>query len=109
MLVGKQIIVQVVDTVYTSGDSFTILIPGGGWTGTANGCISQYGSSYSWGTQYHGVSQRSDCDRIPSTLQQGCYWRFDWLLNVENPNVRYRSISCPTVLTTISGCSRQST
>ena len=84
---------------------FGLQIPGGGM-GSNSGCLSQYNGSYSWGAQYGGVSNLSDCANLPANIQPGCNWRFDWLLNVENPSVNFTQVSCPTELTSITGCIR---
>ncbi|ELR03609.1 hypothetical protein GMDG_06259 [Pseudogymnoascus destructans 20631-21] len=43
--------------------------------------------STSWGAQYGGISSRSQCDAFPAALKAGCYWRFDWFQNADNPSV----------------------
>lgn len=106
LIAGKEIILQAVNTAYSSYNMFVLHIPGGGWLGTANGCASQFSSSFTWGQQDGGVSNRSQCATLPSALQSGCYWRFDWLMNVVNPDVRFKEVSCPSVLTNITGCIR---
>jgi hypothetical protein len=85
---------------------FVLQIPGSGWGYSSNGCSSQFNGSYSWGNQFGGVVSRSDCNNLPSVLQVGCYWRFDWLLNASNSTVAFTEVSCPTVLTTNTGCIR---
>jgi hypothetical protein len=99
-------IVQVINTVYTSSSIFVLQIPGSGWSASPNGCLDQFNGSYSWGNQYGGVSNRSDCANLPSAIQAGCYWRFDWLMDTYNPSVQYTVVSCPSALTTITGCTR---
>ena len=99
-------IVQAVNTAYTSDNTFIIHIPGGGWMNAFNGCASQFGGPFSWGQQYDGVQNRSECAYLPSVLQPGCYWRFDWLMNSHNPDVRFKQIVCPSLLTDITGCVR---
>src|SRR6202021_2993901 len=70
-------------------------IPGGG-VGIFNGCTTEWGApSSGWGSQYGGISSRSDCDSLPSALQAGCYWRFDWFMGADNPAVTFTQVQCP--------------
>ena len=43
---------------------------------------------------------------MPEILREGCYWRFDWFQNADNPGVTFKQVSCPAELTAISGCTR---
>jgi hypothetical protein len=97
-------IVQVINTVNTSSNMFSLLIPGSGWGGSPNGCLHQFNGSYSWGNQYGGVSDQSDCANLPNDLQAGCYWRFDWLMNATNLSVQFMAVSCPSALIRNTGC-----
>ena len=87
------------------GDHFDLQMPGGGM-GYFSGCLSQYTGSYSWGQQYGGVSNRSDCANLPLNIQDGCYWRFDWFMNADNPNISFKEVPCPTDLTARTSCVR---
>jgi len=102
---GKQMIVQVTNTGYDLSDNhFDIQMPGGG-VGVFNGCQSQWNTSVDgWGQRYGGISKRSECDNLPKQLRDGCYWRFDWFLNSDNPSVIFERVQCPTELTSKSGC-----
>lgn len=81
-------------------------MPGGGF-GIFNGCTSEFGTpSTGWGAQYGGISSRSQCDAFPATLQAGCYWRFDWFQNADNPAVTFKQIACPAAITAKTGCVR---
>ena len=104
---GKELIVQVTNTGGDLGNNhFDLQMPGGG-VGMFDGCSAQFsGSSYSWGQRYGGVSQRSDCDRLPAVLQAGCYWRFDWFMNADNPSMQFKPVTCPSALTALTGCAR---
>lgn len=83
-------------------------MPGDGF-GIFNGCTPEYGTpSTGWGAQYGGISTRSQCDAFPAALQQGCYWRFDWFENADNPAVTFQQVECPAALTAKSGCVRAS-
>ncbi|KFX92692.1 hypothetical protein O988_07166, partial [Pseudogymnoascus sp. VKM F-3808] len=67
----------------------------------------QYGTpSTGWGAQYGGISSRSQCDAFPEKLKAGCYWRFDWFQNADNPSVSFQSVACPLAITNKSGCVR---
>ena len=81
-------------------------MPGGGF-GIFNGCTAEWGTpSTGWGAQYGGVSTRSQCDAFPAALKAGCYWRFDWFQNADNPGVTFKQVTCPAALTAKSGCVR---
>ena len=75
--------------------------------GIFNGCTPEWGTpSGGWGAQYGGISDRSQCDSFPAALQPGCYWRFDWFQNADNPTVTFRQVQCPAALTAKTGCVR---
>jgi len=99
-------IVQVTNTGSDLGeDQFNIAIPGGG-EGSTQGCTKQYGGADVWGQDYGGVAHRDDCDALPSALQAGCYWRFDWFRAADNPSVNWEKVKCPEALSGVSGCRR---
>ncbi|OAA65697.1 Barwin-like endoglucanase [Niveomyces insectorum RCEF 264] len=106
---GKSMIVQIV-TPGGAGNNITkddliILTPGGGLGYFTQGCSRQYGNSYSWGNTFGGVSSRSDCEKLPDNLQAGCYWRFNWARgDITGWDIQYEQVSCPSRLTSISGC-----
>eukprot|EP01129_Flabellula_baltica_P004691 TRINITY_DN1653_c0_g1_i1.p1 TRINITY_DN1653_c0_g1~~TRINITY_DN1653_c0_g1_i1.p1 ORF type:complete len:316 (+),score=55.05 TRINITY_DN1653_c0_g1_i1:30-950(+) len=112
---GKKMIVQVTNTGGDLGYShFDIQMPGGGF-GVFNGCSRtdsepangdpQFDVDYSvWGQRYGGVSSVSSCDSFPAELQAGCRWRFNSFLNADNPDVTFRRVKCPALLTDITGC-----
>ncbi len=105
-ITGKQMIVQVTNTGGDlGGNQFDLAIPGGGF-GIYDGCSGEFGPSYSWGAQYGGVSQQSDCNDLPPPLQSGCNWRFGWFENANNPTINFRQVPCPSVLTANTQCIR---
>jgi hypothetical protein len=107
-VIGKELIVQVTNTGYDlAGNQFDLQMPGGGF-GIFNGCASQFPqtSASSWGANYGGVSQRSDCSNLPSVLQSGCFWRFDWFMDANNPTMTFTQVTCPAVLTANTQCIR---
>ncbi|NDC96230.1 hypothetical protein EB118_23685 [bacterium] len=104
-VVGKKMIVQITNTGYDlQNNHFDLEIPGGG-QGIFKGCSSQY-TNYYGGADYGGISQRSECSRLPKSQRQGCFWRFDWFKNADNPNVIAQKIMCPKKLVALSGCRR---
>lgn len=98
---------MVVQSSNTGGDlsnnHFDIQMPGGG-VGLFNGCIPEFGGIP--GQQYGGVSSRAECDQMPELLKDGCYWRFDWFKNADNPDFNFKQVRCPSQLTSISKCVR---
>ena len=104
---GKKMIVQVTNTGGDLGSNhFDIQMPGGG-VGLFDGCTPQFGTpSTGWGATYGGISSRSQCDAFPAGLKPGCYWRFDWFKNADNPNMTFKEVTCPSALTSKTGCVR---
>ncbi|KAF5093029.1 hypothetical protein D0Z00_004281 [Geotrichum galactomycetum] len=105
---GKQMVAQVTNTgTDLSSNHFDIAMPGGGFGIFANGCPTQWNSPASnWGQTYGGVSSAADCKNLPTELQAGCDWRFDFLDNSDNPSVSFVEIECPSQITDITGCKR---
>jgi len=106
-IAGKTLIVQATNTGGDLGaNQFDLAMPGGGF-GIFNGCTAEWGTpATGWGDQYGGISTRSQCDDFPAALQAGCYWRFDWFENANNPTVTFEQVTCPAALTAKSGCVR---
>ncbi|SPO02240.1 related to Endoglucanase-5 [Cephalotrichum gorgonifer] len=104
---GKKMIVQATNTGGDLGQNhFDIAMPGGG-VGIFNGCTDQWGSpANGWGDRYGGIHSRSECDGFPEKLKPGCYWRFDWFGNADNPPVNFRQVDCPAEIVAKSGCRR---
>ncbi|CAO3701996.1 unnamed protein product [Rhizopus stolonifer] len=107
---GKKLVVQVTNTGGDLGSStdahFDLQIPGGG-VGIFNGCQSQWSApSDGWGQRYGGVSSASDCSSLPSELQAGCKWRFNWFKNADNPSATFKQVTCPKEISSKTGCSR---
>ncbi|SPO00754.1 uncharacterized protein DNG_03502 [Cephalotrichum gorgonifer] len=104
---GKRMEVQIINEggeVNNGRRDFILLTPGGGVGPNRDGCDTQYG--YDWGRQFGGVTQMKDCESLPSHLQAGCYWRWNWARGDTNTwGVEYNQIQCPQTLTSISGCS----
>ncbi|KAK0715108.1 RlpA-like double-psi beta-barrel-protein domain-containing protein-containing protein, partial [Lasiosphaeris hirsuta] len=107
--VNKTMIVQIVTPGGAGGDvkknDLIILTPGGGVGPLSSGCTNQYGNSFNWGESRGGVKNREACDKLPSNLQGGCYWRFNWARGEINGwDITYEPTECPSRLTDISGC-----
>ncbi|GME71701.1 unnamed protein product [Ambrosiozyma monospora] len=106
-IAGKQMVVQITNTgVYSDDHHFDLAMPGGGVGDFTTGCTSEFGSGYTWGKTYGGISSLSDCENLPEILQEGCKFRFNWLQGADNPTVKYEQVVCPSELTSISGCTR---
>jgi len=80
-------------------------MPGGG-VGIFNGCTPQWGapSPNGWGAKFGGVGSSGECNQLPSQLQAGCQWRFNWFQGADNPNINFQQVACPSQLTQITGC-----
>ena len=105
---GKRVQVQIINEGGSyntdTGRDFVLITPGGGVGPNAGGCSAQFGGD--WGRQYGGVLGREDCASLPSSLQGGCYWRWNWARgDINNWNVSYVPITCPDYHIQISGCS----
>ena len=50
------------------------------------------------------ILSREQCVNLPESLQNGCFFKFDWLKNIQKPNITYTKIQCPKELTDKSGC-----
>jgi hypothetical protein len=101
---------MVVQVTNTGGDlssnHFDIQMPGGGF-GIFDGCTSQWpGSEGKWGNRYGGHWYRDQCSGLPWQLQWGCYWRFDWFENSDNPNILLIRTACPNSIVAKTGCRR---
>lgn len=63
------------------------------------------GLTESRGGDYGGVTSRQGCEKLPSNLQGGCYWRFNWARgDMSGWDIQYEQVSCPSRLTDISKC-----
>nr|BAF57445.1 putative glycosyl hydrolase family45 [uncultured symbiotic protist of Mastotermes darwiniensis] len=101
---GKKMLVQVTNTGSDVGNGqFDLLIPGGG-VGIFDGCSKQFPGSYQWGQRYGGVTTAAACSGLPTQLQAGCKFRFDYI--GDNPAITYKGVKCPTEITTKTGCRR---
>jgi hypothetical protein len=101
---GKKMLVQITNTGSDVGSGqFDLQIPGGG-VGIFDGCSKQWGGSYKWGQRYGGVGSAAECSGIPTDLQAGCKFRFDYI--GDNPPISYKSGKCPAEITAKTNCKR---
>jgi len=114
-LAGKRMVVQVVNVDYepTANHSFDVLIPGAGQGAYDSGCMLQYPDSstddFDCGLRVGGCAHNSSCADMPTKLQGGCSWRFEWYRwlagggRTNMPYVRFHRVQCPSKITKISG------
>lgn len=90
-----------------SSTQFDLAIPGGGVGAFPAGCTKEWNAPASgWGQQFGGVSSRAGCASLPSALQPGCDFRFDWMQGADNPAITYERVVCPAELTSKTNCIR---
>jgi hypothetical protein len=78
-------------------------MPGGGF-GIFDDCTTEWGTpSTGWGAKDGGISTCSQCDAFAAALQSGCYWRFDWFEDANNPTVLFEQVERPLALMSKSG------
>ncbi|CAD6892501.1 unnamed protein product [Tilletia controversa] len=113
-LPGKTLVFQAINTGnYPTPWQIDIQTPGGG-VGELNTCPSQWGSPPDgWGRRWGGIMNKAQCSQLPSQLQPGCHWRFDWLVPPGHPyglNPKIASmcrVKCPKILTDRTGMIRK--
>uniref|UniRef100_A0A6P7G4I7 Cellulase n=1 Tax=Diabrotica virgifera virgifera TaxID=50390 RepID=A0A6P7G4I7_DIAVI len=89
-----------------SHNHFDIALPGGGVGIFTQGCHDQWNAPWNgWGDQYGGVHNRGECATLPQALQSGCYFRFDFYQNANNPRMHFDQVQCPAEIVARSGCS----
>lgn len=101
-------VVQATNTGFdVQSAQFDLAIPGGGVGAFPSGCKAEWNApDNGWGEQYGGVSSRSDCSDLPTVLQPGCNFRWDWMMGADNPDVMYERVMCPAELTNKTNCTR---
>jgi hypothetical protein len=114
---GKQMIIQVINIGGIGSDQFDLLIPGGGVGAMTNGCSSQWGSSTDFGATYGGLltecngdatCMKGKCTSVFGSfpgLLAGCNWFAGWFSSADNPKLIYKSVPCPSQITSKSGVS----
>jgi hypothetical protein len=116
-------IIQAINNGGVEGNQFDLLVPGGG-VGLLNACSKQWGTS-DLGEQYGGfylACQKSQgdyakarecakkkCESVFANkpdLLVGCEWFTGWFGAADNPNLTFKEVTCPDVITQQSGLKR---
>ncbi|XP_050301602.1 endoglucanase-like [Anthonomus grandis grandis] len=108
-LAGKSLLALITNTGEPlAQNQFDIEIPGGGVGIYPLGCYRQWGADpeQGWGEAYGGISTQDQCSELPSALQPGCNWRWDFMEGVSNPSVSFYQVECPKELIDIAQCER---
>ena len=102
---GRSMVVQVVDNKSPSElaeGKFLLAMPGAGKDFFQNSCSNQFFRS---SDHYNGaLSNRGACAALPAYLQEGCRFRYEYLLGAASPYVTYKRVICPRALLSRSGC-----
>ncbi|KAF2249421.1 glycoside hydrolase family 45 protein [Trematosphaeria pertusa] len=108
-IAGKRLVVQVTNTGGDLGENhFDLQIPGSGMGLFTDACAKQFPGVW-LGEQYGGYSNRDDCNRLPEgNFRNGCFWRFDWFQNANNPTMDFKEVQCPQAMIDRTGCGRWS-
>ncbi|XP_030763222.1 endoglucanase-like [Sitophilus oryzae] len=108
---GKQMVVQITNTgagsSNSSGDqnNIEVAMPGGGVGYYTEGCKTQWNApDLGWGDQYGGVTTEDGCYELPTQLQDGCKFRWEFLNGCSNPPATFEQVVCPQEIVDISGC-----
>jgi hypothetical protein len=102
-------IVQVTNTGSDLKDNhFDLAIPGSGVGQFPQGCAKQFNGAW-MGNTNGGYWQRDHCYNLPAgSFRDGCFWRFDWFKNADNPSVDFKEVSCPQAMIDRTHCGRWS-
>ncbi|KAK6537386.1 hypothetical protein TWF694_011573 [Orbilia ellipsospora] len=105
---GKKMIVQGINVNYNENQInwFSLTVPGqADWQGM---CAERFGGTFGefFGVNATGLTDVSQCDNVPESLQAACRWRYTWYENVKGPNATFSRVECPAELTNVSGCVR---
>ncbi|KAF1996185.1 glycoside hydrolase family 45 protein [Amniculicola lignicola CBS 123094] len=106
-LKGKTMIVQASNTAYdVKANRFSLAVPGGNTT--SDTCAKQFGVEQTvFGEMGSGVTSLENCDSLPDALKPGCEWRFNWFNDTLYPTANFKRVTCPTELTSKTGCIRK--
>ena len=113
---GKKMTVMVSNVGDIGRNHFDIMIPGGGegeYVGFFGPQITANGGTATLGAVRGGFATTCSRDRdcikrmcdeafsspALSAMRQGCHWYVDWFEAADNPDVTFRSVSCPPELT----------
>lgn len=114
-LLYNTLYVQVINTGSIADDQFDLLIPGGG-VGEFNACSNEWGTS-DLGATYGGFltgckgsvsCTQTKCNAVFANkpdLLAGCNWFLNWYGAGDNPQIKFKSVSCPSQLSGKSGLS----
>jgi Glycosyl hydrolase family 45 len=112
-LLYNTLFVQVINTGDIADDQFDLLVPGGG-VGQFNACSNEWGTS-DLGSTYGGFLSgcngsisctQTKCNTVfanKPALLAGCNWFLTWYGAGDNPQIKFKSVSCPSQLTGKSG------
>ena len=123
-LMGKTMIVQAINNGGVDANQFDLLVPGGG-VGALDACSKQWGTS-DLGEQYGGFylscqktsggdyakardCAKKKCESVFASkpdLLTGCEWFTGWFGAADNPVVSYKEVTCPDLVTKMSGLKR---
>ncbi|KAF3924806.1 Endoglucanase-5 [Orbilia brochopaga] len=106
---GKRMIVQASNTGYDDPKRNIFGVGAPGDTDYADACLNRYDGAGSGFLGKNGklLRTRDECGDLPTPLQPGCYWRFDWWEDAYKPNMTFQRVKCPKALTDITGCIRK--
>lgn len=114
-LLYNTLYVQVINTGDIADDQFDLLVPGGG-VGQFNACSNEWGTS-DLGSTYGGFLSgckgdvsctQTKCNSVFANkpdLLAGCNWFLNWYGAGDNPQIKFKSVSCPSQLSSKSGLS----
>ena len=113
---GKQMIIQAINIGGIDSNQFDLLVPGGGVGAMTAGCSAQWGN-IDIGNTSGGILAACNNDVTcaknkcatafagkPGMLA-GCDWFVGWFAGADNPNVIYKSVTCPSQITAKTGVS----
>jgi hypothetical protein len=102
---GKRMTVLVTNTGGDLNDKskfkenhFDLAMPGGGVGIFPEGCKKLF-PGFDLGGGLGGVQNVADCAKLPVPMQAGCLWRFNDFMGADNPDVRFKQVTCPEILT----------
>ncbi|KAF3906422.1 Endoglucanase-5 [Dactylellina cionopaga] len=107
-LQGKRMVVQASNTGYDDPTRTIFGVGSPGQPDYADGCLNRFDGAGDGflGKNGNPVTTRDDCKSLPTPLQAGCLWRFDWFLDAFKPNMTFQRVKCPKALTDVTGCIR---
>src|SRR6185369_4758070 len=112
-LLYNTVFVQVINTGDIADDQFDLLVPGGG-VGQFNACSNEWGTTdlgSTYGGFLSGCNGSISCTQMKCSsvfankpaLLAGCNWFLTWYGGSDNPQIKFKSVTCPSQLTSKSG------